>query len=273
MRTLLLILLSMLVALGFAQSYSVETEGGPVDLSEELAEAAAAWNGAVEASDLQESPEAETEFTFADPELLGPDVVSATIVHEDEEGFDVWVNAGLIEEFPQALLHELGLLLGLPSSVEAGVMTPVLSAETPEAPTEADIEALAAALARAGGDLDGDGDVDIFDLAVLGRAYGERGVNLSADLDGNGVVDGDDVAVMRETYTFTEPEPLEEEVAEPAGDATQPVDGAAQPGADEAPEDEGDTAEPAGEDPTTADPDSPNDAPADGEPEDQASEN
>ena len=272
MRILLLLLLSMVVAQVFAQSYSVETEGGPVDLSEELAEAAAAWNGAVEASDLQESPGAETEFTFADPELLGPDVVTATLVREDEEGFDVWVNAGLIEEFPQALLHELGLLLGLPSSVEAGVMTPVLSAGTPEAPTEADIAALAAALAHAGGDLDGDGDVDIFDLAALGRAYGERGVNLSADLDGNGVVDGDDVAVMRETYTFTEPEPLEEEVAEPVEDATLPLEGAPQPEAGEAPEDEGDTEEAQG-DPANEEPNSTDDAPADEEPEDPATEN
>ena len=209
MRALLLLASLLSAALSSAQGYSVEGSGGPGDLSTRLAAAAASWNEAAEEAELEEMPGAATDFTFGDPDLLGPDLVSATLVREGEEGFEVRVNPATIDEFPQALLHELGLLLGLPADSTGGVMNPALSAETPDEPGEADVEALVAALARAGGDIDGDGDVDIFDLAALGRAYGQQGVNLAADLDDDGEVDADDVALLRENYTFTEPQPVE----------------------------------------------------------------
>ena len=44
------------------------------------------------------------------------------------------------------------------------------------------------------GDLDGDGDVDGADLAVLLGAWGEQ--NSIADLDGDGKVDGADLALL-----------------------------------------------------------------------------
>ncbi|HEX7003434.1 MAG TPA: dockerin type I domain-containing protein [Trueperaceae bacterium] len=210
MKRHLLALILGLGACASAQSYRVEGSGGPIDLSARLAEAAAAWNEAAEGAELEEEPGAATVFSFAEPELMGPDLVSATLVREGEEGFEVWLNPATIEEFPQALLHELGLLIGVPAA-DSGVMDPALSSDSPAAPTEADLEALARALASAGGDLDGDGDVDIRDLAALGRAYGQEGVNLAADLDGDGEVDADDVALLRENYTFTEPRPVAEE--------------------------------------------------------------
>lgn len=213
---ILLVLLFLAASSAAAQTYSVDSSGGPLTLEEELAEAAAAWNSAAEGVELEQSTGAATSFSYADPELLGPDIVSATLVRDDEEGFEVWLNPLTLEEFPQALLHELGLLLGL-SSAEAGVMDPVLSTDSPDTPTQEDLEAFAAARARVGGDIDGDGDVDISDLAALGRAYGQRGVNLAADLDGNGVVGAEDIELLRGEYSFTVPAPVgtDEKTAKP----------------------------------------------------------
>lgn len=216
MRALGVAALLGLFALAAGQSYSVDVSGGPLTLPEEVAEAAAAWNSASEEARLEQSAAAENRIEFADPELLGPDLVSATLVRDDEAGFDVWLNPEIYREFPQALIHELGLLLGLPSA-SSGVMDPALSGDSPEAPTEADLQALTAAQGRTGGDIDGDGVVGLADLAALGRAYGQRGVNLSADLDGDGVVGAADVELLRENYTFTAPAPVPEET-EPAED-------------------------------------------------------
>lgn len=238
MRALGVVALLGLFVLAAGQSYSVDVSGGPLTLPEEVAEAAAAWNSASEEARLEQSAAAENRISFADPELLGPDLVSATLVRDDETGLEVWLNPETYREFPQALVHELGLLLGLPSA-SSGVMDPALSGDNPNAPTEADLQALAVAQGRTGGDIDGDGVVGLADLAALGRAYGQRGVNLAADLDGDGMVGAADVELLRENYTFTAPAPVpeENEPSENQPDANQSGGneaGASQPGGNEA---------------------------------------
>ncbi|MEX2536209.1 MAG: hypothetical protein WD273_11500 [Trueperaceae bacterium] len=232
-RLLPIQLLLAVIMFATAQSYRVEGSGGPLTLAEDVATAAQAWNSLTGEATLEQEASAGTTIRFADPELMGPDVVSATVVRDTvmndtvlndtvsndtaatagPAGLDIWLHPELYRDYPQALLHELGLLLGVPAVVSASeepeesVMTPALTGTGPDAPTEGDIEALRAGQERISGDIDGDGRVDLSDLAELGRAYGQRGVNLVADLDDDGVVGAGDVELLRENYIFTAPEP------------------------------------------------------------------
>jgi hypothetical protein len=208
-----------LTGAAFAQEYRVDDSGGPLTLTDDVAAAAAAWNRISDQVDLEESASAAATFAFGDPELMGPDLVSLTLIPDDGRQLEVRLHPRLYRAYPAALLHELGLLLGLPAG-ESGVMKPALAAGEPPAPGSAEAAALAALRERVAGDINGDGLVGLADLAELGRAYGQRGVNLTADLDGDGAVAAGDVEILRREYDFVEPRGVatEEEDTSPAGE-------------------------------------------------------
>lgn len=201
-----LLLLLAMPTLGavHSQAYEVDTEGGPLGLVEELAEAAAAWSQLLGDEGLREQTGADNLIAFADPDLMGPDTVSLTLVHEGAAGLEIRLHPQLYRDYPAALAHELGLILGLSTGGE-GVMAAGLVAGGPRLPGELEAEALAAVQRRLPGDVDGDSVVGFTDLLALGRAWGQRGLNLPADLDGDGVVGEGDLAILREHYTFQSP--------------------------------------------------------------------
>lgn len=200
---LLLLLTLLCPPVALAQEYRVDTAGGPLTLPEEVADAAAAWQEAAPDIGFTEVDDAADSIEFGDPQRMGPDLVSATVVPEDG-GLEVRLNPDTYRDFPAALVHELGLLLGVPVG-GTDVMSPLLSAAGPGEPSEEDLAALDQVRERVTGDLDGDGEVGLSDLAELGRAYGNRGVNLAADLDGDGVVGAGDLEILRDVYEFTRP--------------------------------------------------------------------
>lgn len=186
-----------------AQQYRVDDSGGPLTLAEEVAEAAAAWNRAGEEVSLEEVAGAGALIRFGDPESMGPDLVSLTLQPEDGT-LEVRLQPRLYRDYPAALLHELGLLVGLPAGGQ-GVMAPALATDGQAVLGEEETAALTDLRERVVGDLNGDGTVDLADLAALGRVYGQRGVNLAADLDGDGSVGAADLEILREAYRFEAP--------------------------------------------------------------------
>jgi hypothetical protein len=223
-RFVALVAIAALAGAAIAQQYRVDDSGGPLTLAEDVAAAAAAWDRASDRVDLEESASAGATFGFGSPELMGPDLVSLTLLPDDGRQLEVRLHPRLYRENRGALLHELGLLLGLPAG-GTGVMDPALTAGEAPVPGSAEAAALTALRERVAGDIDGDGLVGLSDLAELGRAYGQRGVNLAADLDGDGVVAAGDVEILRREYRFVEPreaaaeeEEEEEEAASPSGE-------------------------------------------------------
>lgn len=204
-RLLLWAVLLAAASAALAQTYRVDDSGGPLTLSEDLSLAADAWNDLIEDGGLEESSAAATVISFGDAERMGPDLVSMTLIGEGGEPFDVLLNPELYRSYRTALLHELGLLIGLPVADE-GVMDPALEDDGPSAPTDADVAALTGLHDRVEGDIDGDGEVGLADLAALGRAYGQRGLNLAADLDRDGEVGAGDLESLRRRYLFVRPE-------------------------------------------------------------------
>lgn len=209
-RLLLLGCALWLAMAGFGQEYRVDPSGGPLTLSEDVQRAAAAWNDLDEQTTLEEAAGAPALIAFGDPEAMGPDTVSLTLLANDADAFEVLLHPGLYREFPGSLLHELGLLIGLPAG-GPGVMEPALVPEAPARLGEEEAAQLVELRSRVPGDLNGDGEVGLADLARLGRAYGQRGVNLPADLDGDGQVGASDLEVLREVYRFEPPAPPEDD--------------------------------------------------------------
>lgn len=199
-----------------ADGYTVDPAGGPLTLTEDVEAAFAAW---LEAG-LSEVPEltagATTEFRFGAAELMGPDLVTLTVQRSaPDAALHIVVNPDTYVEFPAALVHEAGLVLGLTSSTE-GVMNPLLSDDSEGRPRQAEVDRLQAQQTAVPGDLTGDGRVDFDDLLELAAQFGRRGVNQPGDLDGDGTVTLDDLRLLRENYLFTEPrdrtlEPTEDE--------------------------------------------------------------
>lgn len=213
--------------------YRVDDSGGPLFLSDAVARAAAAWqdamggtvelvsvgettDGAGSEDDSAEAASAEaasrdaasTEaaphlIRYGDAALFGPDGRTFTLVRPGTGVIEVLVNPAIGAQLDVALLHDLGVLLGLPDT-GAG-LDPAGSATTTLAPSANDVTALSELLAFRAEDINRDGVVDFYDLAALGAAFGNRGVNLAADLNGDGVVDQADLELLRGAYEFLPP--------------------------------------------------------------------
>ena len=192
--------------------YRVDDSGGPGSLSSAVSSAAAVWQGAAAGVITFSSPGPEVSgdadiadnlIRYGAPTLLGPDALSLTLARDGGASTEVLVSPDAGTVLPQVLLHELGILAGLPEDGE-GVMSFQVDADVTE-PHPADIAALLARRDFPPEDLNRDGVVDFYDLAAFGRAYGSTGLNLAADFNGDGRVDDADLAILEAAYTFTQP--------------------------------------------------------------------
>lgn len=203
--TTLLILLLAGVSLAF--NYRVDSTGGPLTLAEDLEAAIAAWaeteNVDFEATVTQD---AATVIGYGQAALFGPDLYSLTLSHSSgaERELRVLLNPAPSELRPTVLLHEVGVLAGLPEAA-SGVMNPRLKEDSPTTLSEEDRLALQNLEVFAPEDINRDGVVDFYDLAEFARAFGRTGVNLPADLNQDGVVDRQDLELLRSAYTFGAP--------------------------------------------------------------------
>lgn len=188
-------------------TYVAEDGGGPLLLSTAAAEVAAAWTEATDGSALFSVDEgASNVVRYGDAALFGPDALSLTLARTDEAGrstLEALIAPQAGDARRAALLHEFGVLLGLPEG-SGGVMAFAVDPSA-SAPTAADVAAFVAQRSFVPEDLNRDGVVDFYDLEAFGRAFGASGVNLPADFDGSGLVDADDLERLRAAYQFTPP--------------------------------------------------------------------
>lgn len=196
--------------------YQVDESGGPLLLSTAVERAADAWeNAAPEAvqflgpGDVAETePEADSstaphQIGFGDPSLFGRDALSFTLVRSGSAATEVLVSPTAGSLLDAVLLHDLGVLIGLPEGGQGVMASTVMPGAT--APAPADVEALRALQVFRPEDINRDGVIDFYDLAALAEAFGTRGVNLAADLNGDGVVDQADLETLRRAYQFLPP--------------------------------------------------------------------
>jgi len=186
--------------------YGVDDSGGPLLLSDEVGRAAASWSQAVAGAvdlTLDRTTDSRNVLRYGTETLLGPDTLSLTTV---TAGGSVTVylspDAGGLAR--TALLHELGVIMGVPEGGD-GVMATALKVPL-DSPSAADVAELVAVSRFEPADLTRDGTVDFYDLIALAEAYGGTGVNLAGDLDGDGVVDDADVEALRQRYQFGPPD-------------------------------------------------------------------
>lgn len=185
-----------------AVTYRVEDAGGPLVLSERVADAAKVWEQATGgAAAFAQDPAAATAIRYGADELMGPDALSLTLQRSGR--IEVLISPTAGASVTAALVHELGILLGLPEGGD-GVMARALAPDA-AAPTPLEVAELLDRRAYLPMDLDRSGTVDFYDLAAFGRAYGQAGVNLAADFNGDGKVDDADLEALREAYEFGSP--------------------------------------------------------------------
>lgn len=223
MRRTALLAAFLLTALASGQdAYSVDTAGGPLTLIDEVAAAFGLFGEAGAPELPREADRSDVLFRFAGGDRFGPDAVTLTVQRPAEQpGLEVLVNPDLYRDWPAALVHEAGLVLGLASGT-AGLMQPLLSEDGVSTPQPEDIARLRELVSAVPGDLTGDGIVDFLDLLELAADFGRRGVNLPGDLDGDGTVTLEDLRLLRENHAFTEPRDRSAEAAADPEPATGP---------------------------------------------------
>ena len=171
------------------------------ELRAALREAADAWREGGAPLDLVLDDQADDVVRIGPEAWFGPDALALSRRTPDAAGVEILLAPGPDGRRTDVLARELGLLAGLPRSA-----TPVASGLLPvggAAPVRPeDAQALATANEGPVADLNGDGAVDVYDLARLAASYGEVGTRLPADLDRSGRVDDADVELLREAYEF-----------------------------------------------------------------------
>ncbi len=223
-KVALLFFVLFLGGAAWAVDYRINAEGGADTLGERVEAAFARW-AEVEGGEVtsNQTPEADTLIRYGDGARFGPDTLSLTVQRTPDPETRVLLNPTAADE--RALLHEVGLLLGLsPAPLTQSVMNPALPAGAADELTPADETALRALVAFAPEDIDQDGSVDFYDLAALGAAFGQTGVNLPEDITGDGVVDGNDLERLRAAYVFGAPSEVPPEEALAASGAAAPGD-------------------------------------------------
>ncbi len=196
-RAGLIALVASSLALAAPVAYFVVKDGAPDTFEAQVSEAYNAWLK-VPATTLgvQSNPNATTRYLWGgDKEIpFNPDVATRTL--ETTEGavtkLEVQVNPDQPVDLPSALLIESGLRLGL--TLEAGI-------DGKRSIGEAEIKALRA-LYSPNGDMNGDGRVDVDDLELFAKAYGQRGERRAGDFNGDGAVDDKDLEILRSNYGY-----------------------------------------------------------------------
>ncbi|MDR9391021.1 MAG: hypothetical protein RI554_03230, partial [Trueperaceae bacterium] len=173
-------------------------------LRDALDEAVEAWRSVGVPLTLVDDDDAVDRVRVGDADRFGPDALAFSRRVAGEPGVEILVRPGAEGRRSDVLAYELGRWLGL-EVAERGFRSGRVPDEAPSPPLPSDGDALLAALASAPEDLDGDGDVDFYDLVRLAAAYGEVGTRVAADVDGSGEVDDDDVERLRARYTFLPP--------------------------------------------------------------------
>ncbi len=194
-------------------TYRVDAEGGAGTLSEDVAAAFATWREVEGAgfTATESEDEAGAVVRYGDAAQFGPDTVSLTLsssegAGENAQRLTVLVNPDAPELRPAALLHETGVLIGVPASSAPGdVMNPALTPGAPAELTQADRDAVVSLETFVPEDLNRDGVVDFYDLTRFGAAFGQTGVNIEGDFNGDGTVDETDLALLEAAYVFAPP--------------------------------------------------------------------
>ncbi len=207
-----LISVALLGGLVLAIDYQVDGEGGPPNLADAVAAAFSVWGGVEGANVEANLVEGGNLIRYGGGDDFGPETYSLTVqrTEDDTRRVNVLLNPTLEPQNDlrrRALLHETGVLLGLNtlSGEDGGVMNPVFPAGAAANLSEADRTAIVGLESFAAEDVNRDGAVDFYDLAVLASSFGQSGVSLEGDINEDGVVDDADVARLREAYVFGEP--------------------------------------------------------------------
>ncbi len=171
--------------------------------------------GAIEAS---QSASATLTFVPANDALLGPDVMTLKVKEQNLISNDVSAEQArltttiLVNEvfrespnlYKSALLHEVGVLVGIPLSA-SGVMQRGLTELIEPSVSLSEARALEVQASAAKEDVNRDGVVDFYDLVELAKNHSEFPQNFSADITGDGKVDAEDVNALQAAYTFSDP--------------------------------------------------------------------
>jgi len=208
------------------RTVAVDPSGGPASLPGDVAAAIQAWNGAAPTLvNLAIDPAAASTIGYAPPALLGPDTYSLDLRTPGDRAINVELAPTAIKDHPMVMLHEIGVLLGLPEGKGDVMAYAVPATGEPDAPSSADIRTLQEQRTYAPEDLNHDGTVDFYDLVLFGEDFGTQGVNQPADFNHDGQVDGRDLDLLRKAYDFSPPS----ETA-PGATPTPPANGAGSDG-------------------------------------------